>query len=499
MESYREDRIDELLRESEDCRQTNPTHALALAQQALGLTRSAKSTLEAARCEKQVGLVCLTLGDHEQADEYLRKAYRRFEDLGEYKHQGDTALGRLELSMKQNIPPSQARTQLGDVKEAYRNAGYLGGVVSSMMSFVSYCIEHKDVEQAIACFHDALRLAKKSPYHGTSGRVVSEIITYLEAIEYHQSCKYLESTLLVANEVSDIVLERQIHEHLLIKRICIADVEHALIHARHLARMAKEELKQENLRLRIQLDQSEENRLSVALALGEREELISQLKKDVRGIISAIEYSKCDDKIKQRMYELGRKLDRKVTGHSWQQSLALVNRQYPNFIVNLRRVCPNVTEREEAICSLLLMGKTTKQMAEILGYPDVRQVEKHRLHIRNKLGLKDKDKSRSAIKHRLLSIAESSDNRTSISDAGGDGLSQYILTHNNSGLTEQDVDFCILTIRNRSDKQIAGELEITLEDVAGIRREVCWKMGLSGSSASDLKSALEELSLSGKA
>ncbi|MBL7999783.1 MAG: helix-turn-helix transcriptional regulator, partial [Candidatus Kapabacteria bacterium] len=122
-----------------------------------------------------------------------------------------------------------------------------------------------------------------------------------------------------------------------------------------------------------------------ANALLQQIQAVNVLKSDLLAVFQDL------DRAEDILHTIRKKLNATpVLQQNWNELIEAFNQVNPHFLDNLRARYPDISKTESKVAVLILAGMENYQIAELL-FVNIRAVEKHRLSIRKKLGIKRTD------------------------------------------------------------------------------------------------------------
>ncbi len=219
----------------------------------------------------------------------------------------------------------------------------------------------------------ALRLADKHELLGTQAqchRLLSQLFE-----REHDLKKALRHARLAQDAQSRLeqqLTSRKVQD--LKYRVDIAKVERE-----------RELIRQQSEQYRSQLENKSKELNASALALAQKNEVISSLKQRIQN------YSRSSDELQAPMKDLMRLVDEHLRGDKQMEGVTKqLSDFHQDFLSKLSAEFKNLTPTEIKICSLLKLNLNTKEIADFLCV-SFKSVEVYRARIRKKLGLKEGD------------------------------------------------------------------------------------------------------------
>ena len=119
---------------------------------------------------------------------------------------------------------------------------------------------------------------------------------------------------------------------------------------------------------------------AMALNMIQKNELLERLTEQLRQLAR----TPVDDIRRQARTLLNQIADGRAADDSWKAFEQQLNHLHGDFVGRLAQRCPDLSPKELQVCSLLKLGLSSKQIAELMGTVE-RTIENHRFRIKRKI------------------------------------------------------------------------------------------------------------------
>jgi tetratricopeptide (TPR) repeat protein len=314
-----------------------------------------------------VGLVYLRGGDPAKGYECFMRSLEISRDLGQRRAEADALLHLGEFHLDQS-DVGQGSARLHEALAIYDDIGVTWGRASVQREIGRALILDGRTEEAFPPLQESLAIALELHDLALEGFALQYLSSAYESLgDYARALEHYKKMMdwreaAIGHEVRSKIMTMQV-------RLDIERIERE----REIYRLKTRELERE-------MQRREEELTSMALHLAQKNELIFSLKREIAG--HASDDATLARSLMQRIDE-GERSD-----EEWERFERHFHQLHPAFAQQLLERCAELTPSELKVCSLLRVGLSSKEMANLL-CTTIRTVEKHRQHIRRKLRLED--------------------------------------------------------------------------------------------------------------
>lgn len=412
----------------------------------------------AAAVRVNVGLADMKLGSYDEAIEQFRGALEAMRKTG----------NRVNEAFALNNIGSVLR-QLGRFEEAvpyYRKAltirrrlGLRRHVVNSLYSLGYLSRAAGDPVRACRFLREALREASKLDarrelyeIHIELALAYGERGMYREAFRHHQLYHELEKA--VFNEESNAAMQRLMVQH---------NTERV--------RQQSELFRLRSERLELVLANRSQELAAAALNMVQRNEFLAALGRQLAAVAVSVRQRSTKRLLDDILRRMNESLD---VDEQWKLFTTQLTTAHGAFLSLLARRYPGLRATELKVCSLLRLQLGTKEIASLLNV-GVRDVEKHRLAIRRRLGLATGDD--------LVAALVTLDSQAAEEARSGDVDFLEVLRSRFPLLTPAELRLCSLLRLNLSTREMARILSLSTRSVENHRYNIRRKLGIDSAAS----------------
>lgn len=356
-----------------------------------------------------IGNIANNLGHTEKAEESYRLAMKCQEELGVQKHR-PTVLKALGSVYRETGRFEEAREFFSGAVQLYSDQGAWDGAAAAHCEIALSYMAQEMYTQAMSHFQPASELTAKSQNMAIRAFVHQEFAScYAKQEMWDKSAAELEASLSDLDGTNRIDQISSLHEALgnayqMLGRYA-ESVECFKKHVELEQQLVSDHVHQKLQSIQLQAPDTDIERMTAEETLTKlKEEAIGQssqmvkislriarmtrLLKRVREQLSGLEER--GEEVSDLIGNVVREIDgNQEIGQAWEVFEQGIKTIEPVFIRNLTQECPSLTSAELRTCSLLRIGLSNKEIAELLNISP-RTVDTHRNHIRRKLGLPKK-------------------------------------------------------------------------------------------------------------
>jgi tetratricopeptide (TPR) repeat protein/DNA-binding CsgD family transcriptional regulator len=348
-----------------------PHQAIDALNICLDVQRSLGNKLGIAHALGNLGGCYRDLGDHAKAQTLMQSAVEIFQQLSAQKQliRQLCALGRVEA-------------HLGNYRKALSTATSAIAMAKEINDDESLCLAHISMMR-VRMLQKNWAKAKTEWLHSMRFNAKLQTTVYTSEL--------LDTGSVIAEQIGDLKMAlqlqrdllstfKEIHSSTASKRMQLYGIQLQVERAnyeRTIATIKAEQLQHE-------LDAKKKELQSVALRLVEKQELITELKKNIERIEK--QWTESSTEITSALSSLATAIDR--TAHTSDREWETFREQFEGmsdeFITRMATMFPLLTPAELKVCALLRLQLSSKDVARILHLTE-RTIEKHRLSIRKKI------------------------------------------------------------------------------------------------------------------
>lgn len=401
--------------------------------------------MEKIRCN--IALIYRGIGDYEKSSKILLDLLRRYDDRQDI--QAAVILDNLGSIYAELGDFERSSSYLHRALERSRRDGYLYGQAMTLGNLGSICNDWGRLREGLEYLTEALDICEKISDRDGIARTLHNIgicydlqERYGQALRYlrrasrealaigntrshayslaaiggiyrktgkpHQAISALEQALRAARDISEAMLEYQIHEELADAYENAGDIARALHHHRRYAELRERVQGEETrrtiaeLQIRFDLERAEQEReiyrlrseqlekdlriktgelTAMALRLVQRSEMLGSVKEGIAEVLRAQNGS-----AHPTLHSVLHTVEGESHIDEWHAFDQQFRRVHPDYIRALSARYPALSPTELKICALLKINLNSKEIARLL-HVSLRDIENHRYRIRKKLGL----------------------------------------------------------------------------------------------------------------
>jgi tetratricopeptide (TPR) repeat protein/DNA-binding CsgD family transcriptional regulator len=348
-------------------------------------------------------------GDHDEAYVYASRALAAFRESGN-RYLEVQALGNLSGILYSRGDLATALDYSLTAVTIYEALDDRLHTAASLVTVGNIYERQGDLDAALHCYLRAMRLLGDNVDERLHVSILASVGNiYRLTGAYNEALFMFEQALRISQEIDEPRLEYQLHESLSQVYEDLALPAQALEHHKQFARLRNELAGQERqkaiaelqvrfeveraarereaLRARAQELEAENDRkqnelLSLALNLVQKDELLETLEaqlQELRGTSG----ERSNGVVDRLLTEIDSNRSSDANWKVFEQQLEVL---HPDLIRRLSERYPTLTQTELKVCSLAAINLSNKDVASML-YMSVRTVETHRLNIRRKMDL----------------------------------------------------------------------------------------------------------------
>lgn len=343
--------------------------ALAAMSEALTVMRTLSDVHARARIMVYLATILLEKRRYAQAQAMAEEALDIFLQTHDAEREVRCRLTLAELAANRGDSP-EAHQHFSHALKRMRTVENASLDVEIALHQAELFIAEQDVKKALKTLSQAAKLCSKHSMFGQLADVERRIARLHEHLGDAQQALIYERKASAAQQAADLELRAQ-HSQALQLRL---DMERE---ARE-----RERMQSANERLAFQLESKERELNTNALSIAQKNELLSELTKDLTAIVGAK-----DAERSAQIKAVLRKIDmHRRMGDDWKNFNEQLADVHDSFIKALTSKYPDLTQKEVQLASLLKLNLSSKEIADVLSL-GVATIEVYRANLRKKLHL----------------------------------------------------------------------------------------------------------------
>jgi tetratricopeptide (TPR) repeat protein len=358
--------------------QAEPETALKYLNRALEIFTAENNVPSRAQVLNTIGNTRREMGEYGEAVEYLRESIRLKDSVGDRLGVA-TSLMNIGLAYSEQGRHAEALDCYGQVLTTFEDLRYTGPIASKLFLNLGYvCRDLGRDEEALDWFLKALANAgaigqKRAIADAHSGcaeayEALGDVRRALEQFKLFYEIDREIAGEQTNNRIKAFAIKREVEQANREKEAAIREAE-------------VYRLKSENLELEMRLKNNELTML--AMNLTRKDELLG----DIAERIDSLSRVDAMDTLREAIEGIAGEIRQGVHADGrWQTFEERFRLLHPGFVSTLTGHCRSLTPTEIKICSLLKIGLSSKEIADLLKVTGG-NVDMHRSRIRKKLGL----------------------------------------------------------------------------------------------------------------